>query len=80
MGAEPDGFVTRRDGVGLFPCGGGLLIDGALFLIGCQAGFLGGDEVAQEGGGGGAGGVIGVATGDGDGVRGGFGWFWKREF
>ena len=55
-------------------------MDGAFFLIDYQAGFLGDDEVAQKGDGGDADGVFGVATGDGDGAGGCFGWFWDGEF
>ena len=80
VGAEPNSFVARRNGVGFLPCSGGLLIGGAFLLIDYQPGFLGGDEVAQEGDGGGADWVVGVATGDGDGVGSGFGWFWDGEF
>lgn len=46
MRAEPDGFVTREDGVGFLPLGGGLLIGDALLLVSDQAGLFVGDEVA----------------------------------
>ena len=78
--AEPDGFVSREDGVGFLPVSGGLLIDDAFLLVSDQAGFFVGDEVAQECGGGSADGVFGVASGECDGVWGGFGWFWEGDF
>ena len=71
---EPNGFVPRENGVGFVPCGGRSGVGITLFLIGDEAKFLGGDEVAQEDCGGSADGVVRISLGEGDGAGGGCGW------